>query len=235
MKPLYIFDVDGTLTPSRGKIDSEFEKWFEHFATRNAVYFVTGSDRPKTIEQLGKNIYSLAVRVYNCSGNDVWEQDRNIYTSPWTLPTHARLYLEKKLTESKFPLRTGQHIEDRPGLVNFSIVGRGATLKERMMYIEWDHIHNERNNIVEEFRHNFGLTLEISAGGETGMDIYPRGANKSQIIKDFDKEMFLNFFGDRMDKHGNDAPLAVEIAKRNGSNYHVKDWKETWKLLREMA
>lgn len=235
MKPVYIFDVDGTLTPSRGKIDRDFENWFEQFATRNAVYFVTGSDRPKTIEQLGVNIYNLAVRVYNCSGNDIWEQNRNVYTSDWKLPDHARVYLEHKLKQSKFPLRTGQHIEERPGLVNFSILGRGATLKERMMYVDWDTKHNERNTIVEEFRHNFGLTLEISAGGETGMDIYPCGANKSQIIKDFENEMFLNFFGDRMDPHGNDSPLAVEIAKKNGVNYHVKDWKDTWRILKEMA
>ena len=232
---MYIFDVDGTLTPSRGKMDSKFSAWFENFATRNAVYFVTGSDRPKTIEQLGNSIYSLAIRVYNCSGNDVWEQQQNTYTSSWALPGHARTYLENKLKESKFPLRTGQHIEERPGLVNFSILGRGATLNDRMMYVDWDLKHNERNSIVEEFRQNFGLTLEISAGGETGMDIYPCGANKSQIIKDFENEIFLNFFGDRMDKHGNDAPLAVEIAKRNGANYHVKDWKDTWRILKEMA
>jgi len=28
----YIFDVDGTLTPSRGKIDPEFGAWFITFA-----------------------------------------------------------------------------------------------------------------------------------------------------------------------------------------------------------
>ena len=28
----YVFDVDGTLTPSRGKIDVEFKAWFLDFA-----------------------------------------------------------------------------------------------------------------------------------------------------------------------------------------------------------
>ena len=41
----YIFDVDGTLTPSGGRMNNEFANWFEHFATHNAVYLVTGSDR----------------------------------------------------------------------------------------------------------------------------------------------------------------------------------------------
>ena len=33
----FVFDVDGTLTPSRQKIDAEFAAWFEHFATHHAV------------------------------------------------------------------------------------------------------------------------------------------------------------------------------------------------------
>ena len=49
----YIFDVDGTLTASRSKIDPEFAEWFEHFATHDACYLVTGSDRKKTLEQIG--------------------------------------------------------------------------------------------------------------------------------------------------------------------------------------
>ena len=48
----YIFDVDGTLTPSRKKIDPDFLIFFNSFALANEVYLVTGSDRDKTIEQI---------------------------------------------------------------------------------------------------------------------------------------------------------------------------------------
>ena len=41
----FIFDVDGTLTPSRQHIDLGFEKYFMDFCEDNEVYFVTGSDR----------------------------------------------------------------------------------------------------------------------------------------------------------------------------------------------
>ena len=81
----FIFDVDGTLTPSRGTIDPEFKEFFVNFCTENNVYLVTGSDRPKTVEQIGLDTYLLCKRVYNCSGNDVYEGDNNIcllYTSP---------------------------------------------------------------------------------------------------------------------------------------------------------
>ena len=40
----YIFDVDGTLTPSRGLMDTEFKKWFLKFNSENPVYLATGSD-----------------------------------------------------------------------------------------------------------------------------------------------------------------------------------------------
>jgi len=45
MKTHYIFDVDGTLTPSRQKMDEDFSRFFLHFCTMNSVYLVTGSDR----------------------------------------------------------------------------------------------------------------------------------------------------------------------------------------------
>ena len=46
----YIFDVDGTLTPSRGTIDPNFAKEFLQFANTHRVFLVTGSDKPKTVE-----------------------------------------------------------------------------------------------------------------------------------------------------------------------------------------
>jgi len=44
----FLFDVDGTLTPSRKKINSQFAIWFLYFAQNNPVSLVTGSDNPKT-------------------------------------------------------------------------------------------------------------------------------------------------------------------------------------------
>ena len=131
----FIFDVDGTLTPSRGKINLEFGKWFLEFCNNNPVYLVTGSDKPKTVEQVGEQIYNAAISVYNCSGNDTYRGITNIFQSTWTLPKEAREFLTTKLQKSQFPLRTGTHIEERTGMVNYSIVGRGATLGERKLYV----------------------------------------------------------------------------------------------------
>ena len=47
----FIFDVDGTLTPSRKKIVHEFWAPFLIFCRKHDVYLVTGSDRKKTLDQ----------------------------------------------------------------------------------------------------------------------------------------------------------------------------------------
>ena len=60
---MFLFDVDGTLTPSRQKIDKEFSKFFSNFCKKNEVFLVTGSDRDKTIQQLGKTLYNKTKRV----------------------------------------------------------------------------------------------------------------------------------------------------------------------------
>jgi len=230
----FIFDVDGTLTPSRAKIDDEFALFFLDFCKYNYVYLVTGSDKPKTVEQIGNRLYNKAQRVYNCSGADVYEGTKNIHTSDWILPKEAHNWLENVLDKSKYPTRTGNHIEYRPGMVNFSVVGRGATIKQRADYVTYDREFNERNKIARDFN-NYFPKLQAVVGGETGMDIFQKGYDKSQIITDFDQHLdIIHFFGDRMDKDGNDYPLKKVIIDNDlGHCYNVKDYKETWKILKD--
>ena len=227
----YIFDVDGTLTPSREKIDAAFLIFFNSFVLANEVYLVTGSNREKTIEQITHLLYCNCKRVYNCAGNDVYEGDIRVYTNPWELPLEAREFLTEELHNSTFAVRTGQHIEERPGCVNFSIVGRGANKVERLVYSDWDEIKHERKDIADRFNKKFP-ELHAFVGGVTGIDISDKGSDKSQIIRDF-MDGDVAFFGDRMDEHGNDRPLADKIIKNKlGQVIEVKGWQDTWSKLR---
>ena len=226
----YVFDVDGTLTPSRQMMNQRFENWFEQFATHNAVYLVTGSDREKTIDQIGETIYNLALRVYNCSGNDVYEQNRCIRTIPFEMPSELRVLLHNYLETSEFPLRTGNHIEERNGTVNFSIVGRNCTLGERKLYVKYDSSIQERHRMAAEINGRFS-DITATVGGETGIDIYRKGADKSQILVDFDPNDTIYFFGDRMEPGGNDYPLAKALDFKNCFQPH--SWEETWELLQK--
>ena len=107
----FIFDVDGTLTPSRKQIEHSFWAFFLKFCCSNDVYLVTGSDREKTVEQLGLDICYRAKRVYNCSGSDVYEKDKNVYRDDWELPSYVERFLNDELDHSQFPIRNGNHIE----------------------------------------------------------------------------------------------------------------------------
>ena len=228
----FIFDVDGTLTSSRCQIDPDFRAFMLKFSWENDVYLVTGSDREKTVEQVGLDIFYTAKRVYNCSGSDVYEKNKNVYRDNWELPLDVEKFLLDELDYSQFPLRNGNHIERRPGGVNFSILGRDEDpMLGRSEYIEWNERTNERVDIADRLRNQFP-DLSVALGGQTGIDIGPKGADKSQILRDFSDDDELYFFGDRIEEGGNDYSLAEEVKKRNGYTYHVRNYNETQEILR---
>jgi len=226
----FIFDVDGTLTPSRKKIEHEFWAPFLIFCRHHDVYLVTGSDREKTVEQVGLDIFYTAKRVYNCSGSDVYEKDKNVYRDDWELPLDIEKFLLDELDYSQFPLRNGNHIERRPGGVNFSILGRDKDpMLGREEYIKWDKERLEREDIADRLKNQFP-ELNVQIGGQTGLDISNK--DKSQILRDFSKDDDIHFFGDMMQEGQNDYPLAMAIVNNMmGTAYSVEDWKETRTLL----
>lgn len=229
---LVLFDVDGTLTPSRGRIDPEFKKWlmteFKH-----EFRLITGSDPVKTQEQVGIDMWSSCY-VYNCAGNHIFDRGTEVYKSTWHLPQDLEQLLLEKLNTSEYKIRTGQHIEHRVGLCNFSVVGRGANPEQRKDYYEWDKLTLERESIARFIRENYP-DIDATAGGETGVDIYAKNTGKDQVLPQLLHRAPLHFFGDRQDPEGNDYMLAQAILNNNaGRCYHVKNWQETWQILREL-
>ena len=228
----FIFDVDGTLTDSRQQIDLSFEVYMIKFCCKYDVYLVTGSDRAKTVEQVGLDVYNRSKRVYNCSGADVYEKDHNVYKSDWKPSRSLINFLSDELDYSTFPYRTGNHIEHRPGGINFSILGRGeASMKYRREYVKWDINTTERILMSDRIKSEFP-DLNIQIGGQTGLDI--SDSDKSQILRDFNSEDELVFFGDMMKEGQNDYPLAVAVDKRGGTNYSVNGWQDTYRKLKDI-
>jgi|SRR6056300_1725969 len=231
MSKKFIFDVDGTLTPSRKPMDLEFKEWFNQFQLYYDTYLVTGSDKAKTVEQLGEDTYNLFNTCYQCQGNDVWIGEQNIRTSEIEIPEQMQIIFDEFLKDSQFKIRTGNHIEIRPGLVNFSIVGRNANLEERYRYIKWDERTNERDLIAKMICEALPM-WDVKIAGETGIDIVPYGKDKSQILKDFTLEDKIVFFGDDTQPGGNDYEIATSVIARGDISVPVDDWKETWEMLK---
>ena len=228
----FIFDVDGTLTDSRQQIDLSFEAFMIKFCCRYDVYLVTGSDREKTVEQVGLDICYRSKRVYNCSGSDVYEKDNNVFKSDWKPSRKLINFLSDELDFSTFPHKTGNHIEHRPGGINFSILGRGEdSMKYRKEYEKWDINTIERILMSDRIKSEFP-DLNIQIGGQTGLDI--SDSDKSQILRDFNSEDELVFFGDMMKEGQNDYPLARAVDNLGGTNYSVNGWQDTYRKLKDI-
>lgn len=236
MKPSFVFDVDGTLTPSRGNMNIDFHLWFSDFCYNHDVYLVTGSDKKRTQEQVTEYVYAKCKAVYQCSGNEMWKGDKLIHSSDMAIPSEMYDMFSVLLSVSQFENRTGNHFEVRSGQANFSVVGRGTTPDQRKSYIEWDEKTNERHEFANILNLAFGDKFEFTVGGETGIDVTEKGKGKEQILLDFPDQDVI-FFGDKIMPDGNDYSLAQALMYHTDASqaYRVDDWRHTWELLVRMV
>ena len=240
MNKVYIFDVDGTLTPSRLKITKEFKKFFEQWAKKNTFYLVTGSDLVKLQEQMDSlEIHSDG--IFTCCGNQFWQSDTVvnpkhcdlIYENKFELPKHLEMFLTIVLNQSPYPHRYGNHIEDRGSMVNFSIVGRDCTQEQREEFFKWDCENNERERIASIIKRQ-AKGIDAVIGGQISIDIYPEGNDKSQIMKHIEYNECV-FIGDRTEQGGNDYPLAKLMDKKSNCRwYNTNGWKHTKQILESL-
>ena len=248
MHNLYIFDIDGTLTPSRKRMSAEFSKFFNEWTDDNNYYLVTGSDIKKVKEQIPILYLERSQGVFTCCGNEFyktkvkkWKDKEEIdliksYENKFTPPNGFIDYLESKLNNSKYHHRAGNHIEDRGSMINFSIVGRNCSLMERENYFKYDNENGERKKIVDEMKEKWP-TLESSIGGQISIDIYEPGMDKSQIYSHITKNFIglidkVVFIGDRTMKGGNDYPISELIKnKKNGLSYQTEGPEQTMEIL----
>jgi len=235
---IYLFDVDGTLTHPLTEVDDVFADIFLTWLRdkKKKVYLVTGSDIKKTKKQLFSSFIDQCEGIFTCSGNVFYSKGKKVYENDLQLPARLiedlQLYLDQGTEWRK---RTGNHIEIRPGMINFSTVGRNASADLREAYYRWDQQTREREDIVSYIK-NLYPSFEIAIGGQISVDIYPRGKNKSQVVEKLQQlhgpEVSMIFVGDRNVPGGNDWPLAQRLEKLPGSEwYQVLSYEETRALI----
>ena len=152
MDKIFIFDVDGTLTPSRLRMTEEFAKFFDKWSEKNKYYLVTGSDLDKTKEQLPIAYMDRAEAIFTCCGNQMWRDGKSIYDNKFKVPRKLNKLLGTILSNSQYPNRYGNHIEDRGSMVNFSVVGRDCNQEQREEYYKWDKEKGERKIIAQAIK-----------------------------------------------------------------------------------
>ena len=168
---------------------------------------------------------------FHCMGNHIFIEDREYKINQFDLGAPEKYWLETYVKESPYHTKIGNHIEERTGSVNFSVLGRDATLEQKKEYALWDSFTKERLMLIKEFTNTFPK-YEAYIGGNTSIDICLQGANKSKCVD----LMFLPnrhcvFFGDKCFANGIDFPLYNSTAVR--SKHWIKNgYHETWEILK---
>jgi phosphomannomutase len=239
MDKVFIFDVDGTLTPSRRRMTEDFARFFDEWSSKNTFYLVSGSDLDKIKEQVPIAYLDRAKGIFTCGGNKFYINNKLEYEKTFKPPETLLTYLGFQIKISDSPVMSTNHREDRGAMLNFSVVGRDCTLYERLKYFEWDSAHGEREKIANEIKRRWP-ELDAVIGGQISIDIYPKGMDKSQILDVIKQERLVQpdeyiFIGDRTMRGGNDYPLAKLMEKTDNCSYHqTENWEQTMQILKDL-
>lgn len=247
---IYLFDVDGTLTPAKSKIDPSFADQFLKWMEDKEVYIVSGGSFVRIIDQLGRDIVNKTQGVFACMGNIFYQQRDQInpsgmdewviiYENKFIPPKNLYRSLNSYVSKSDYHTKTGNHHEVRVGMLNFSIVGRNASSEQRKEYAEHDAEVGERARIVANLRKKY-TQMDFVIGGAVSIDIFNTGNDKSQIIERHFEEALdhnqIHFIGDRIPFPGNDHSIAIALQQHpNGHAYEVESWEDTAELLKTEA
>jgi len=224
----FLFDVDGTLTDPCKSINRNFFKYFKRWIAFHPTYLVSGSKFSQIRDQVGVDVIDECKGVFSCMGNEYWVGDSLLYQNKLDLKSDVYDFLLLQLENSPWETRSEPHFDERSGMLNFSILGRGASFELRNAYKKWDEENQERQIIAKEFNLRFSnkYNLEALVGGEISLDIQEKGMDKGQIIKHLNYDKII-FFGDKCYKGGNDYAIYSKVDK----GWSVKGWEETQKIL----
>ena len=258
-KTLALFDMDGTLTPARMAATDDVGKSLAKLSNHTKIGIVTGSDFDYLIQQCkslwdGINATSPTdIFLLPCNGTKLYSWDWD--TQQWVLQDSVDMMkhlggekfnqLMKTLIMAQFgyscgeqnlPL-TGHFISYRGSMLNWCPIGRNANNEQRNDFIEWDKKNSMRTEVMEELQkigdNLFGAgELEFALGGNTSIDIYPKGWDKTYALQHFPDHEYW-FVGDRCGPTGNDRQIYELLAKEN-RGFKTTGPEETIEIIEEI-
>ena len=239
---LVLFDVDGTLTPSRLKIKPEIEDFIlNKLKPIVTVGLVGGSDLPKIAEQMGgEEVLNKFDFVFSENGLVAHKAGKLLEVQSIT-----KFIGEEKLQKFKnfsmaymaqltLPAKAGNFIEHRSGLINVCPVGRSCSQEQREAFAKYDAEHGIRQKFREALMKEFpDMGLQFAIGGQISIDAFPVGWDKRYCLKFVEKEGFktIHFFGDKTHEGGNDHEIYSDPRTVGHSVKNPEDTVEQLKKL----
>ena len=240
-KILLLFDVDGTLTLPRLKISQDMLNVLEDIYNNNIIDlgFVGGSDLNKQIEQLGDENMKLFEWKFTENGLVSYHNHELINKTSLIQFIGENNYQRlinvclHVLSKTTVPVKRGNFIELRNGMINISPIGRSCSQEERDEFDSWDKIHKIREKIIHNIKNELpDLNLQFSIGGQISIDIFPQGWDKTYCLQFIDnKYKTIYFFGDKTTLGGNDYEIFNDSRV---IGFNVKTYKDTIEILNDL-
>ncbi len=220
-KPIFLFDVDGTLTRPRAKIDTAMFSQLSQLLQTHTVAIVGGSDIAKIREQLG--ILADRLIVYAENGLQTFLGGQLVRSRRIT-----DLYAESDLTalinwclryiaNLDLPFKRGTFIEFRTGMLNICPCGRNTSEVERNEFERFDAREHVRADMITAIKRQFPhMNLSFGTGGQVSFDIFPVGWDKTYCLDHLIEftgataSTAIHFFGDKTFPGGNDHEIFMD-------------------------
>ncbi|KFM78438.1 Phosphomannomutase 2, partial [Stegodyphus mimosarum] len=217
-KTVCLFDVDGTLTKPRQAIAAEMKDLLVKLKSKVPIGLVGGSDLKKIVEQMGNDFEGMNTYNYVFAENGLvaYKNGKLLakesildYMGEEKLQSFINFCL-RYMSKLILPVKRGNFVEFRSGLINVCPVGRSCSQAERDQFALYDKEHKIREKFVSAMRENFpnsGLTYTI--GGQISIDCFPDGWDKTYCLKYLKNDGYstIYFFGDKTFKGGNDYEI----------------------------
>lgn len=256
LKPIILFDMDGTLTPARENIAWSTVVKLKDLQKYADIGIVSGSPYSYIEQQMGlawREINSLKptdLLIMPCNGTQVYK----FITSgakPSFIQTHTSnmidflgkdVYrilisiltdLQNQVIEDyiNMPL-SGNFISFRGSMINWCMIGRDADHTMRTMFTELDIHTSVRTKLKQQLDSELSIAgidnMTTTLGGSTSIDIYPSGWDKTYCLKHIDENRTVYFVGDKCQDGGNDRTL-FEHKKTNA--YETSGPQETLNII----
>jgi phosphomannomutase len=219
VKTLIVFDLDGTLAPSKGSIDAEMATLLSKLLDVVRVAIISGGDLPQFETQVIANLPqsghlenlsllpTCGTKFYRYSGG--WQK---LYAEDLSPDQKQKIVaaLNRAVMASGFAAQKtwGETIEDRESQITYSALGQQAPLDEKE---KWDPDFAKRQKIKQTLD-TLLPEFSVRLGGTTSIDVTLPGIDKAYGIRKLRDILGVPiadmlYVGDALFPGGNDYPV----------------------------